>query len=99
MTILDTGIMAGAVLKSHREHEVCLAGLVVTSRLFTNAHALAVTFTALTGFYQVPTEAARAFSDSPRARKTRVRRVSAKAAGRIVVCPVVAGLFMIEPSV
>lgn len=58
MTFLDTGIMVGAVLKSHPEHEVCLAALEDSTRPFTNAHALAETFATLTGFYQVPTDAA-----------------------------------------
>ena len=58
MTFLDTGIMVGAVLKSHPEHEVCLAALEDSERPFTDAHALAETFATLTGFYKVPTEAA-----------------------------------------
>jgi predicted nucleic acid-binding protein len=58
MTFLDTGIMVGAVLKSHSEHEACLAALEESTRPFTNAHALAETFATLTGFYKVPTDAA-----------------------------------------
>jgi len=58
MTFLDTGILVGAVLKSHPEHEVCLAALEDSTRPFTNAHALAETFATLTGFYQVPTNTA-----------------------------------------
>jgi predicted nucleic acid-binding protein len=58
MTFLDTGILVGAVLKSHPEHAVCLAALEDSARPFTNAHALAETFATLTGFYKVPTEAA-----------------------------------------
>lgn len=58
MTFLDTGIMVGAVLKSHPEHEVCLAALEDSARPFTNAHALAESFATLTGFYKVPTDAA-----------------------------------------
>jgi predicted nucleic acid-binding protein len=58
VTFLDTGIMVGAVLKSHPEHVVCLAALEDSVRPFTNAHALAETFATLTGFYKVPTEAA-----------------------------------------
>lgn len=58
MTFLDTGIMVGAVLKSHPEHVACLAALEDSKRPFTNAHALAETFATLTGFYKVPTEAA-----------------------------------------
>jgi predicted nucleic acid-binding protein len=58
MTFLDTGIMVGAVLKSHPEHVVCLAALEESARPFTNAHAIAETFATLTGFYRVPTDAA-----------------------------------------
>ena len=58
MTFLDTGIMVGAVLKSHPEHAACVAALEDAGRPFTNAHALAETFSALTGFYKVPTDAA-----------------------------------------
>jgi predicted nucleic acid-binding protein len=58
MTFLDTGIMVGAVLKSHPEHALCLAALEDSPRPFTNAHALAETFATLTGFYKVPVDAA-----------------------------------------
>src|SRR5690349_18896306 len=58
MTFLDTGIMVGAVLKSHPEHVVCLSALEDSKRPLTNAHALAETFATLTGFYKIPTEAA-----------------------------------------
>jgi predicted nucleic acid-binding protein len=58
MTFLDTGIMVGAVLKSHSEHAACLSALKDSARPFTNAHALAETFATLTGFYKVPTDAA-----------------------------------------
>ena len=58
MTFLDTGIMVGAVLKSHPEHKVCLAALEGFPRPFTDAHALAETFATLTGFYKVPTDVA-----------------------------------------
>jgi predicted nucleic acid-binding protein len=58
MTFLDTGIMVGAVLKLHPEHEVCLAALEDSVRPFTTAHALAETFATLTGFYKVPVDAA-----------------------------------------
>jgi predicted nucleic acid-binding protein len=54
MTFLDTGIMVGAVLKSHPEHLACLAALEDSVRPFTNAHAIAETFATLTGFYKVP---------------------------------------------
>jgi predicted nucleic acid-binding protein len=58
MTFLDTGILVGAVLKSHPEHLACLEALEDSLRPFTDAHALAETFATLTGFYKVPTEAA-----------------------------------------
>lgn len=58
MTFLDTGIMVGAVLESHLEHEVCLAAIEESMHPFTNAHALAETFATLTGFYKVPTDVA-----------------------------------------
>ncbi len=58
MTFLDTGIMVGAVLKSHPEHVACLAALEDSERPFTNAHAIAEIFATLTGFYKVPTDAA-----------------------------------------
>jgi len=58
MTFLDTGIMVGAILKSHPEHTVCLAALEDSVRPFTNAHAIAETFATLTGFYKLPTDAA-----------------------------------------
>ena len=58
MTFLDTGIMVGAVLKSHPEHALCLSALEDSKHPFTNAHALAEAFATLTGFYQVPTQVA-----------------------------------------
>jgi predicted nucleic acid-binding protein len=58
MTFLDTGIMVGAVLKSHPEHVACLEALEDSAQPFTDAHALAETFATLTGFYKVPTGAA-----------------------------------------
>ncbi|MBU6410241.1 MAG: PIN domain-containing protein [Verrucomicrobia bacterium] len=58
MTFLDTGILVGAVLKLHPEHAACLAAVEDSVRPFTNARALAETFSALTGFYKVPTDAA-----------------------------------------
>lgn len=58
MTFLDTGIMVGAVLKSHPEHEACLTALEDADQPFTNAHALAESFATLTGFYKVPVEVA-----------------------------------------
>ena len=58
MTFLDTGILVGALLEKHPEHEPCIAALEQFSDCFTNAHALAETFATLTGFYKVPTQAA-----------------------------------------
>ena len=58
MTFLDTGIMVGAVLKSHPEHAACLEALEDSVRPFTDAHAMAETFATLTGFYKVPTDVA-----------------------------------------
>ena len=58
MTFLDTGILVGAVLKTHPEHAVCLAALEDSPGPFTNAQALADTFATLTGFYTVPVEVA-----------------------------------------
>ncbi len=58
MTFLDTGILVGAVLASHPEHEACLAAFEDSANPFTNAHALAETFATLTGFYKVPSVAA-----------------------------------------
>ncbi|MDD5262761.1 MAG: PIN domain-containing protein [Methylacidiphilales bacterium] len=58
MTFLDTGILVGAVLHSHPRHTVCIKGIEASARPFTNAHALAETFSTLTGFYKVPTDAA-----------------------------------------
>ncbi len=58
MTFLDTGIMVGALLRSHPEHEVCLAALEESAHPFTNAHAVAETFATITGFYKVPVDAA-----------------------------------------
>lgn len=58
MTFLDTGILVGAVMESHPEHEACLMALENFARPFTNAHALAETFATLTGFYKLPADAA-----------------------------------------
>ena len=58
MTFLDTGILVGAVLEKHPEHEQCVAALEQFPDRFTDAHALAETFATLTGFYKVPTHAA-----------------------------------------
>ncbi|TLD72579.1 type II toxin-antitoxin system VapC family toxin [Phragmitibacter flavus] len=58
MTFLDTGILVGAVLASHEQHEACRAALEEVEQPFTNAHALAESFATLTGFYKVPVEAA-----------------------------------------
>jgi len=58
MTFLDTGIIVGALLESHPEHEACLSAVEDSKRPFTNGHVLAETFATLTGFYKIPTEAA-----------------------------------------
>ena len=58
MTFIDTGILVGAVLKAHPQHAVCATALEEAERPFTDAHALAETFSTLTGFYKVPAEAA-----------------------------------------
>jgi len=58
MTFLDTGILVGALLEEHLEHEACVSALENSEHPFTDAHALAETFATLTGFYKVPTEAA-----------------------------------------
>jgi predicted nucleic acid-binding protein len=58
MTFLDTGILVGAVLERHPEHAACRQALEEFERPFTDAHALAETFAALTGFYKVPVAAA-----------------------------------------
>jgi predicted nucleic acid-binding protein len=58
MTFLDTGILVGAVLKQHPEHEACLEALEKFQDRFTDAHALAETFATLTGFYKLPVAAA-----------------------------------------
>lgn len=58
MTFLDTGIVVGAILKSHPEHDICLAALEDSEKPFTNAHALAESFATLTGFYKVPVDVA-----------------------------------------
>ena len=58
MTFFDTGILVGALLKSHPEHDACLSAFDESSRPFTNSHALAETFATLTGFYKVPVDAA-----------------------------------------
>ncbi|PYK81036.1 MAG: hypothetical protein DME38_01230 [Verrucomicrobia bacterium] len=58
MTFLDTGILTGAVLVDHPEHEQCREAVVRFRDSFTDAHAMAETFATLTGFYKVPTEVA-----------------------------------------
>lgn len=58
MTFLDTGILVGVLLEQHPDHKQCLAAMNRLAGCFTNAHALAETFAALTGFYKVPTQAA-----------------------------------------
>ncbi|MBK9139460.1 MAG: type II toxin-antitoxin system VapC family toxin [Verrucomicrobia bacterium] len=58
MTFLDTGILVGALLEQHPEHDACLEALEESEAPFTDAHALAETFATLTGFYKVPVAAA-----------------------------------------
>ncbi len=58
MTFVDTGILVGAVLEQHPEHDACLEALKETEAPFTDAHALAETFATLTGFYKIPVAAA-----------------------------------------
>ena len=58
MTFIDTGILVGAILRSHPQHAACVEGLESAVGPFTNAHALAETFATLTGFYKIPTTAA-----------------------------------------
>jgi predicted nucleic acid-binding protein len=58
MTFVDTGILVGAVLQQHPEHDACLEALEKSEAPFTDAHALAETFATLTGFYKVPVAAA-----------------------------------------
>jgi len=58
MPLVDTGILVGALLENHPEHQQCRAALEQFSDCFTDAHALAETFATLTGFYKVPTSAA-----------------------------------------
>ena len=58
MTFLDTGILVGALLENHPEHDACREALEKSISPFTDAHALAETFATLTGFYKVPVAAA-----------------------------------------
>lgn len=58
MTFLDTGILVGALLEKHPEHNRCRAAFEQYRDSFTDAHALAETFATLSGFYKVPTAAA-----------------------------------------
>lgn len=58
MTFLDTGILVGAVLQKHPEHNRCIAAFDQFENCFTDAHALAETFATLTGFYKIPTQSA-----------------------------------------
>ena len=58
MTFLDTGILVGAILGSHPEHQVCLSALEKSEGPFTDSHALAETFASLSGFYKVPAKIA-----------------------------------------
>lgn len=54
MTFFDTGILVGALLARHPEHQRCLAAFTAYGDAFTDAHALAETFATLSGFYKVP---------------------------------------------
>jgi predicted nucleic acid-binding protein len=58
MTFLDTGILVGALLEKHPEHQQCVSAFEQFDDCFTDAHALAETFATLTGFYKVPADAA-----------------------------------------
>ena len=58
MTFVDTGILVGALLARHPEHDACVEALEGSKAPFTDAHALAETFATLTGFYKVPVAAA-----------------------------------------
>ena len=58
MTFLDTGVLVGVLLERHPEHAACVEALEESDAPFTDAHALAETFAALTGFYKVPVAAA-----------------------------------------
>jgi len=55
MTFLDTGILVAALMTDHPQHAACFPALKM-SEAFTNAHAMAETFSALTGFYKLPTD-------------------------------------------
>src|SRR5262245_5431892 len=58
MTFLDTGILVGALLEKHPEHDQCVAAFEQFDDCITDAHALAEAFATLTGFYKVPADAA-----------------------------------------
>ncbi len=58
MTFLDTGILVGALLAKHPEHDLCREVLESEDHPLTNSHALAECFATLTGFYKVPVSAA-----------------------------------------
>jgi predicted nucleic acid-binding protein len=58
MTFVDTGILVGALLSNHAQHDVCLSALEESDKPFTNAHALAEAFSTLTSHFQVPPDAA-----------------------------------------
>ena len=53
---LDSGILIGAVLAEHPEHEACLEAFESAADAFTNAHCLAETFSTLTSFFKVPND-------------------------------------------
>jgi predicted nucleic acid-binding protein len=58
VTFLDTGILVGALIERHPEHDACREALTQSTKPFTDAHALAETFATLTGFYKLPVAAA-----------------------------------------
>ena len=58
MTFVDTGILVGALLSNHVQHESCLSALEECDKPFTNAHALAEAFSTLTAHFKVPPDAA-----------------------------------------
>jgi predicted nucleic acid-binding protein len=58
MTFVDTGVLAGAVLEQHPDHKACRAAVTQYRDVFTDAHALAETFSMLTGFYKLAADIA-----------------------------------------
>ena len=58
MTYFDTSALVAVLLKSHPQHNQCLAVFEATRDRITCAHALAETFSTLTAFYKVPNDVA-----------------------------------------